>query len=89
MWQYTDSLHELTTSVNSIFTNKVAHQVEETTTSFFTMFNFPLQDEENLIRIDEHLNDEKNFNVAVISINMLFSNICHIFIAVLQIYFIN
>ncbi|XP_011687006.1 PREDICTED: uncharacterized protein LOC105449452 [Wasmannia auropunctata] len=65
MWQYTDSLHELTTSVNSILTNKVAHQVEETTTSFFTMFNFPLQDEENLIRVDEYLNDEKNFNVAM------------------------
>ncbi|KMQ88605.1 pao retrotransposon peptidase [Lasius niger] len=65
MWQYTDSLHELTTSVNRILTNKVTHEVEEATTSFFTMFNFPLQDEEDLIRVDEHLNDEKNFNVAM------------------------
>ncbi|XP_024875700.1 uncharacterized protein LOC112457061 [Temnothorax curvispinosus] len=65
MWQYTDSLHELTTSVNRIVTNKVTQEVEEATTSFFTMFNFPLKDEEDLIRVDKHLNDEKNFNVAM------------------------
>ncbi|XP_077277449.1 uncharacterized protein LOC143905743 isoform X3 [Temnothorax americanus] len=65
MWQYRDSLHELTTSVNRIVMNKATHEVEEATTSFFTMFNFPLQDEEDLIRVDEHLNDEKNFNVAM------------------------
>lgn len=90
MWQYTDSLHELTTSVNRILTNKVTHEMEEATTSFFTMFNFPLQDEEDLIRVDEHLNDEKNFNVAVIFYEcVILTYICYIFIAVLQIYFIN
>lgn len=66
MWQYTDSLQELTTSMNRFLTNdKVTHQEQEAT-SFFTIFDFSLQNEEDLIRVDEHLNDEKNFNIAVI-----------------------
>lgn len=77
MWQYTDSLQELTTSVNRILTNdKVIHQVEEEA-SFFTMFDFPLKNEEDLIRVDEYLNEEKNFNVAVIFYKCLFSNMLH------------
>lgn len=79
MWQYTDSLQELTTSVNRILTNdKMTHQVEEEP-SFFTMFDFPLKNEEDLIRVDEYLNEEKNFNVAVFFYKCLFSNICYIF----------
>lgn len=66
MWQYTDSLNELTTSINRLRTNdgKVAHQEEEAP-SFFTLFDFPVDKEEDLIRIDEYLHDEKNFNVAI------------------------
>lgn len=63
MSQYRDSLQELTTSINRI-TNDKTHQVEETN-SFFTMFNFPVQNEEDLICVNEYLNDEKNFNVAM------------------------
>lgn len=74
MWQYTDSLQELTTSINRILTNnKVTHQVEEEA-SFFTMFDFPLKNEEDLIRVDEYLNEEKNFNVAMNELSKIGGN---------------
>ncbi|GAB1869455.1 hypothetical protein CAJAP_10534 [Camponotus japonicus] len=66
MWQYTDSLHELTTSINRLLTNdgKVAHREQEAPL-FFTIFSFPIQNEEEVIRVDEYLNNDKNFNVAM------------------------
>lgn len=85
MWQYTDSLNELTTSINRLRTNdgKVAHQEEEAP-SFFTLFDFPVDKEEDLIRIDEYLHDEKNFNVAVSFYKyLLFSIMLYFHIAVL------
>lgn len=93
MWQYTDSLNELATSINRFRTNneKVAHQEKETP-SFFTLFDFPVDNEEDLIRIDEYLHDEKNFNVAVIFYKyLLFSITLYFYIAVLCVllYFIN
>ena len=66
MWQHTDFFQELTMSINHLFTNDKVTQVQETTCSFFTIFDFPVQNEEDLMRVDEHLKDEKNFNVAVI-----------------------
>lgn len=83
MWQYTDSLQELTTSVNRILTNDKTHQVEEAT-SFFTMFNFPVQNEEDLISVNEYLNDEKNFNVAVIFYKCVILKYVTFFITVLH-----
>ncbi|XP_071573407.1 uncharacterized protein [Temnothorax nylanderi] len=65
MWQYEDAQKELTTSINRLLTNNRENQVQDQATSFFTLFDFPLQNEENLIRVDEHLNDETNFNVAI------------------------
>lgn len=86
MWQYTDSLHELTTSVNRILTNdKALYQVEKATTSFFTMFHFPLEDEEQLICVNEYLNDEKNFNAAVIFYKLFL----HIFLDISYIFYCN
>ncbi|CAL1671852.1 unnamed protein product [Lasius platythorax] len=74
MWQYTDSLQELTTSVNCILTNdKVTHQVEEEA-SFFTMFDILLKNEEDLIRVDKYLNKEKNFNVAINELSKIGGN---------------
>jgi len=92
MWQYTDTLHELTTSINRLLTNdgKVAHREQEAPL-FFTIFSFPIQNEEEVIRVDEYLNDDKNFNVAVIFYKcLLFSNICYIFtLQCYYMYFIN
>ncbi|XP_067208411.1 homeobox-like protein HDP1 [Linepithema humile] len=64
MWQYTDALQELTTSINHLVTNNKVNQVQETT-SFLTIFYFPVQTEEDLTRVDGYLNTEKNFNAAM------------------------
>lgn len=88
MWHYTDSLQELTTSINRLLTNDKENQVQDQTTSLFTLFDFSLQNEENLSRVDEYLNDETNFNVAVFFIMSVILNytLLHFFAFLLQCY---
>lgn len=90
MWQYTDALQELTTSINNLVANNNVNQVQEEI-SFLQMFDFPARTEEDLARVEEYLNLEKNFNVAVIFYKcLLFSNICYIFtLQCYYMYFIN
>lgn len=85
MWQYTDALQELTTSINNLVANNNVNQIQEEI-SFLQMFDFPARTEEDLARVEEYLNLEKNFNVAVIFYIYYFQIHAIFFYIILQYY---
>lgn len=86
MWQYTDALQELTTSINNLVINNNVKQVQEEV-SFLQMFDFPARTEEDLARVEEYLNIEKNFNVAVIFYNIYYFQIHVMFFYIILQYY--
>lgn len=70
-------------SINYLVANDNVNQVQKAI-PLFTIFYFSVRNEEDLARVDEHLNTEKIFNVAVIFYVYYFQIHVTFFIVVLQ-----